>query len=112
MFNCKQILLASGLALVVAANPLLAQSIPTTGSSSEPTIVTTPPAADDDGLASQRRPLPGEILDEISVTATRRPARARDTTVNTYVLRKEDFRAVGATNLREALILIPGIFAR
>ncbi len=50
----------------------------------------------------------GDVLDEVSVTATRRPTRQRDTTATTYVVRKEDFRATGATALTDGLALVPG----
>ncbi|AGY59315.1 outer membrane cobalamin receptor protein [Gloeobacter kilaueensis] len=90
--------------LWLAAIPALAQD-----SASTPAVVTTPPAATE---ASSPFLPPGRILDEVSVTATRRPARARDTTVNTYVLRKEDFRSVGAITVRDALQLVPGFTGR
>lgn len=53
--------------------------------------------------------LPGELRDQVSVTATGRPTKAGDTPANTYVLTKQDFRSVGAVNLRDALILVPGV---
>lgn len=52
---------------------------------------------------------PGELRDQVSVTATGRPTKAGDTPANTYILTKQDFRSVGAVNLRDALILVPGV---
>lgn len=49
-----------------------------------------------------------DTLDEVSVTATRRATRQRDTTTTTYVVTKEDFRAQGAQTVTEALQLVPG----
>ncbi|MBC7882229.1 MAG: TonB-dependent receptor plug domain-containing protein [Anaerolineae bacterium] len=77
------------------------------------TVITTPPAVStttDLYLPSiTGAPLPpGQFLDEVVVTATRRPTRVRDTTVNTYVVTKQDIRSLGAINLREALQLVPG----
>lgn len=53
-------------------------------------------------------PASSDLLDEVSVTATRRPTRERDTTATTYVVKQEDFRAQGARTVPEALQLIPG----
>ncbi|UFP95625.1 hypothetical protein [Gloeobacter morelensis] len=96
--------------------PLLALLAAPAFAQGEPTVVTTPPAAvtpDGLGALDEAAPLPpGEFLDEVTVTATRRPARIGDTTVNTYILRKEDFKAVGAVTVRDALILVPGFFGK
>lgn len=80
------------------------------------TIITTPPAAELPTAPSTLGTAPsnfdhlppGEFLDEVVVTATRRPTRIRDTTVNTYIVTKQDMRALGAIDLREALQLVPG----
>ncbi len=53
----------------------------------------------------------GDILDEVSVTATRRVVRQRDTTATTYTVKKEDFRAVGASTVADGLQLVPGLIA-
>ncbi|WP_231848418.1 TonB-dependent receptor [Gloeobacter violaceus] len=50
----------------------------------------------------------GDVLDEVSVTATRRATRARDTPSVVYAVKKEDFQAVRATTATDALTLIPG----
>ncbi|MBW4696844.1 MAG: TonB-dependent receptor [Aphanocapsa lilacina HA4352-LM1] len=50
----------------------------------------------------------GDILDEVSVTATRRPTRERDTTATTYTVTKEDFRRLGALTVTDALVQVPG----
>ncbi|AGY57921.1 TonB-dependent receptor [Gloeobacter kilaueensis] len=50
----------------------------------------------------------GNVLDEVNVTATRRPTRARDTTATTYSIKKEDFQKQGATTVTDALVLVPG----
>jgi iron complex outermembrane recepter protein len=54
------------------------------------------PAEDDDFLA------------EVSVTANRRPTRARDSTQSVNVIKREDFQAQGAVTVSDALLLIPG----
>lgn len=77
------------------------------------TVITTPPAVstttDLYPTSITGAPLPpGQLLDEVVVTAVRRPTRVRDTTVNTYVVTKQDIRSLGAINLREALQLVPG----
>jgi outer membrane cobalamin receptor len=77
------------------------------------TVITTPPTVSTTtdlyptSITGERLP-PGQFLDEVVVTANRRPARVRDTTVNTYVVTKQDIRALGAINLRDALQLVPG----
>ncbi|BAC89245.1 glr1304 [Gloeobacter violaceus PCC 7421] len=66
----------------------------------------TAPAAVSQGAAA-----PGEsadILDEVSVTATRRPTRQRDTTATTYTVKRADFQVQGARTVTDALVLIPG----
>ncbi len=64
----------------------------------------TPPASQ----AAAPAPEEGDILDEVSVTATRRPVRQRDTTATTYSVKKEDFAAQGARTVTDALQLVPG----
>ncbi|MBC7882920.1 MAG: Plug domain-containing protein, partial [Anaerolineae bacterium] len=54
------------------------------------------PAEDDDFLA------------EVSVTANRRPTRARDSTQSVNIIKREDFQAQGAVTVSDALLLIPG----
>jgi len=53
-----------------------------------------------------------DILDEVSVTATRRPTRERDTTATTYSVKREDFRAQGAQTATDALALVPGFIGQ
>jgi iron complex outermembrane recepter protein len=50
----------------------------------------------------------GTLLDEVTVTATRRPVPVSETTTPSYVVTKEDFTALGATTVADALQLIPG----
>jgi iron complex outermembrane recepter protein len=50
----------------------------------------------------------GTLLDEVTVTATRRPVALSETTTPNYVVTKEDFTALGATTVADALQLIPG----
>ncbi|AGY57920.1 TonB-dependent receptor [Gloeobacter kilaueensis] len=52
-----------------------------------------------------------EVLDEVNVTATRRPARARDIPSVVYTVKKEDFRAQNAQTATDALSLVPGFQA-
>ncbi|WP_144080348.1 TonB-dependent receptor domain-containing protein [Gloeobacter kilaueensis] len=52
-----------------------------------------------------------DVLDEVNVTATRRPARARDIPSVVYTVKKEDFRAQNATTVTDALTLVPGFQA-
>jgi iron complex outermembrane recepter protein len=59
-------------------------------------------------LPSDSAPNNATILDEVTVTATRRPTRERDTTVITYVVKREEFGLQGATTVTDALQLIPG----
>ncbi|MBC8122739.1 MAG: Plug domain-containing protein, partial [Gemmatimonadaceae bacterium] len=54
----------------------------------------------------------GDVLDEVSVTATRRATRQRDTTAVTYTVKKEDFAAQGAATVTDALQLVPGFIAQ
>ncbi|UFP93448.1 TonB-dependent receptor [Gloeobacter morelensis MG652769] len=54
----------------------------------------------------------GDILDEVSVTATRRLTRARDTTATTYAIKKEDFQKQGAVTVTDALQLVPGFIGQ
>lgn len=49
-----------------------------------------------------------DLLNEVSVTATRRPTRQRDTTATTYTVKKEDFRAQAAQTATDALQYVPG----
>jgi iron complex outermembrane recepter protein len=53
-----------------------------------------------------------DFLDEVSVTATRRLARQRDTTATTYTIKKEDFQKQGAATVTDALLLVPGFQAQ
>lgn len=53
-----------------------------------------------------------DILDEVSVTATRRPTRQRDTTATTYTVTKADFQAQGATTVPDALLFVPGFVSQ
>lgn len=64
-------------------------------------------------VISQALPVPNstpatDLLDEVTVTATRRPTRQGDTTVNTYSIGKKDFDSVGALTATDALKLVPG----
>jgi len=52
-----------------------------------------------------------DILDEVSVTGTRRAVRQRDTTATTYSIKKEDYNALGATTVTDGLALVPGFQA-
>lgn len=77
----------------------------------EPTAQPAPPAATQppgEAPPPAQQGESGDILDEVSVTATRRPTRERDTTATTYVVKKEDFQAQGATTATDALLLVPG----
>ncbi len=49
-----------------------------------------------------------DFLDEVSVTATRRPTKGRETPSVIYSVKKDDFRALNATTVTDALVLIPG----
>jgi iron complex outermembrane recepter protein len=49
-----------------------------------------------------------DFLDEVSVTATRRPTKGRETTSVIYSVKKDDFRALNAQTVTDALVLIPG----
>jgi iron complex outermembrane recepter protein len=49
------------------------------------------------------------LLDEVNVTATRRPTRERETTAATYIVSKADIKATGAVTVTDALVLVPGI---
>jgi outer membrane cobalamin receptor len=77
------------------------------------TVITTPPAVPTTtdlyptSITGERLP-PGQFLDEVVVTANRRPTRVRDTTVNTYIVTKQEIRSLGAVTLRDALLLVPG----
>ncbi len=68
-----------------------------------------PPAAP---ATTAQAPAPADdgdtFLDEVSVTATRRPTRARDSTQSVNVVKREDFQAQGAVTVSDALLLIPG----
>ncbi|MBC7882620.1 MAG: TonB-dependent receptor [Anaerolineae bacterium] len=48
------------------------------------------------------------VLDEVTVTATRRAVRQRETTTTTYVVSQRDFKATAAQTLTDALTLVPG----
>jgi iron complex outermembrane recepter protein len=50
-----------------------------------------------------------DFLDEVSVTANRRPTRGREITSTTYSVNKQDFKAQGATTVTDALSLVPGV---
>jgi iron complex outermembrane recepter protein len=52
-----------------------------------------------------------DFLDEVSVTATRRPTKGRETTSVIYSVKKDDFRALNAQTVTDALVLIPGFQA-
>ncbi|MBC8120317.1 MAG: hypothetical protein H7Y22_00600 [Gemmatimonadaceae bacterium] len=94
---CKQYVLSILGSAVFLAAPVGAQ------------LVDAPPVAEDKQDTRLDGELPGELRDQVSVTATGRPTKAGDTSANTYVLTKQDFRSVGAVNLRDALILVPGV---
>jgi iron complex outermembrane recepter protein len=49
-----------------------------------------------------------DFLDEVSVTATRRPTKSRETPSVIYSVKKDDFRALNAQTVTDALVLIPG----
>ncbi|BAC89321.1 TonB-dependent receptor plug domain-containing protein [Gloeobacter violaceus] len=53
-----------------------------------------------------------DILDEVSVTATRRLTRQRDITATTYSVKREDFAAQGAQTATDALQIIPGFIGQ
>ncbi len=48
------------------------------------------------------------FLDAVSVTATRRPTKGRETTPVVYTVKKDDFRALNAQTVTDALVLVPG----
>ncbi len=73
---------------------------------------TTPPAGSTAQAAPDAADDVGDILDEVSVTATRRARRERDTTATTYAIKKEDFQAQGAQNVTDALQLVPGFIGQ
>ncbi|MBC8121445.1 MAG: TonB-dependent receptor [Gemmatimonadaceae bacterium] len=70
----------------------------------EPTNDTSPPKQSANVGAADNT-----ILDEITVTATRRPTREGDTTAVTYVVDKTDIKATGAVTVTDALVLLPGL---
>ncbi|BAC91293.1 TonB-dependent receptor plug domain-containing protein [Gloeobacter violaceus] len=78
-----------------------AQATPPAPPAAPPEPAADTPDQDDDAAA-------GDILDEVSVTATRRLTRARDTTATTYTINREDFQKQGATTVTDALLLVPG----
>jgi outer membrane cobalamin receptor len=94
--------LVLGLLISAIAVPAFAQAVVTTPPAVSTTTDLYPTSITGDPLP------PGQFLDEVVVTANRRPTRVRDTTVNTYVVTKQDIRALGAINLRDALQLVPG----
>jgi iron complex outermembrane recepter protein len=53
-----------------------------------------------------------DFLDEVSVTATRRPTKQRDTTATTYTIKKADFKAQAAVTVTDALQLVPGFIGQ
>jgi iron complex outermembrane receptor protein len=55
----------------------------------------------------QSAPPEADLLDEVTVSATRRPTRERDTTATTYTVKREDFQALGARTVPDALALVP-----
>jgi len=85
-------------------NPMTSQRVsqaePAPVAQAEPTAQAAPAPEDET-----------DILDEVSVTATRRPTRARETPSVVYSLKKDDFRAVNATTVTDALQLVPGFYA-
>lgn len=52
---------------------------------------------------------PMTILEEVTVTATRRPTKEKDTTVATYVVDTRDIRSTGAVTVTDSLVLVPGL---
>jgi iron complex outermembrane receptor protein len=66
------------------------------------------PVAQSEPVANAEAEDDNDILDEVSVTATRRAVRQRDTTATTYSVKKEDFKAQGAAAVGDALRLVPG----
>lgn len=50
----------------------------------------------------------GISLDEVTVTATRRPTRERNTTATTYTVSRDEIRAQGAITISDALSIVPG----
>ncbi|MBW4699297.1 MAG: TonB-dependent receptor [Aphanocapsa lilacina HA4352-LM1] len=73
---------------------------PAADPATEPPVAQVPAAPAEDAQ--------GDFLDEVSVTATRRATRERDTTATTYAIKREDFQAQGATTVTSALQLVPG----
>ncbi|AGY59041.1 TonB-dependent receptor [Gloeobacter kilaueensis] len=83
------------------SKPVTAQQVSQAAPAAQPAAQPAPTTAAEPGEE-------GDILDEVSVTATRRPTRQRDTTATTYAVKKEDFKAQGAVTATDALQLIPG----
>ncbi|WP_231848274.1 TonB-dependent receptor [Gloeobacter violaceus] len=73
-----------------------------------PAAPTPAPAATAEEPATAQQTDEGDFLDEVAVTATRRPTRARDSTQSVNVIKREDFQAQGAVTVSDALLLIPG----
>ncbi|AGY59063.1 TonB-dependent receptor [Gloeobacter kilaueensis] len=73
-------------------------------SQKRPADLPEPPAATAAGPDEDQ----SNFLDEVSVTATRRPTRARDSTQSVNIVKREDFQAQGAVTVSDALLLIPG----
>ncbi len=73
---------------------------------------TTPPASSTAQAAPDAADDASDILDEVSVTATRRLTRQRDITATTYSIKKEDFQKQGAATVTDALQLVPGFQAQ
>ncbi|MBC8123421.1 MAG: TonB-dependent receptor [Gemmatimonadaceae bacterium] len=88
--------------------PLWDWSTPATLGQATPTPAAQAAPLPPEQPVAQAAPPEGDILDEVSVTGTRRPTTARDSTVNTYTVKKEDFRAQGANTVTDALLLVPG----
>jgi iron complex outermembrane recepter protein len=76
--------------------PQISQATPPATAPAKTAAAPAPAAEDDDFLA------------EVSVTANRRPTRARDSTQSVNVIKREDFQAQGAVTVSDALLLIPG----
>jgi iron complex outermembrane recepter protein len=60
------------------------------------------------GPANTDELLDDSFLDEVVVTATRRPTRQGDNTAVTYTITREDFKRLGARTVADALQLVPG----
>jgi iron complex outermembrane receptor protein len=77
-------------------------------SQAPPAAPTPAPAAAAEEPATAQQNDEGDFLDEVAVTATRRPTRARDSTQTVNVVTKADIRAQGAVTVSDAMLFVPG----